>query len=276
MDLSILQRKFKLEHSKEKAQSYYIRNLQRLKPDGYTIDEICEYIRSLDGCNESSKGKVANAFLRQIRPALGNEWKFNLEVQYVITEVFREFTDNIVSEPKVDRSMIPSLEEVQKLIAETEPRTSVLIAFLYHVPLRVAELCDLRLNQIKRVEDSFGPHYLIDTIQKGGRRHKPIAPIELIDSVRKIYNSRVLLFETKNHTRIFPQNLYRTIKREGERVLGRHLWPHLFRHIFATHLMQKGVNPSFIAKQLGHDLRTMEKHYEHSYIDPAIFKELAG
>ncbi|MBI41254.1 MAG: hypothetical protein CMF59_16785 [Leptospiraceae bacterium] len=274
MDLSILQRKFKLRYSKADQHYWHIRELNALYPEGYTIPEICDYLRQCEGLggkslNRSSKGTVANSILRLLKPAMGADYKFSIENKYIVQETFKEFTDHIRRTSTVDLSMIPSEEEMHQLIRETNPRTSALISFLYVTPLRVANLCDLKLSQIHKVTGDE-PYYLISTVQKGDRDHKPISSLKVVDFVKEVYRSKVHLFETRNGTPYYPANIHRTIRAAGKEVLGRKMWPHLFRHIFATHMAQKGVNPIYIARQLGHDLRTLTQTYQHSYIDPAI------
>jgi len=59
----------------------------------------------------------------------------------------------------------------------------------------------------------------------------------------------------------------RIVKKLGEKVLNRRVTPHMFRHCFATELMNQGCSFDFIRETLGHKNITTTLKYLHNKQD---------
>jgi len=62
-----------------------------------------------------------------------------------------------------------------------------------------------------------------------------------------------LLFPTENGTPMNPAHILRAIERTLRKAnLAMHFSVHCFRHTFASQLLQMGVSPAYVQRQLGH------------------------
>ncbi len=144
-------------------------------------------------------------------------------------------------------------------------RNKALFEFLYATGLRISELTELEIADIH-----FGER-LVRVMGKGRKErlvpfHEQAAAVlsrylqalqsELHYKGKRVFvNARGGALSQRSVERILPQ-LYRSL-----RASDRHVYPHLFRHSFATHLLQRGANLRVIQELLGHaNLATTEKY----------------
>jgi integrase/recombinase XerC len=144
-------------------------------------------------------------------------------------------------------------------------RNKALFEFLYATGLRISELTELRAADIH-----FGER-LVRVMGKGKKErlvpfHEQAAAVlsrylqrlrgELHYQGERIFvNSRGGALSQRSVERILPQ-LYRFLSGSSK-----HIYPHLLRHSFATHLLQRGANLRVIQELLGHaNLATTEKY----------------
>ena len=163
-----------------------------------------------------------------------------------------------------------SVEEVDALIAAPDVSTPLglrdraMIELLYATGMRVSELVhvrgfDLHLDQ----------HYLT-CIGKGSKER--IIPIgdQASDWIRRyMRDGRPALVKGRSSSQLFVNRrgrglsrvgFWKTLKRYGRRAnLPRALSPHMVRHSFATHLLDRGADLRAIQMMLGHaDLSTTQ------------------
>src|SRR5262245_39875217 len=170
-----------------------------------------------------------------------------------------------------------SIEEVDALIAQPDTATPLglrdraMIELLYATGLRVSELVAVRLADLHLDE-----HYLT-CIGKGSkerlvpmgeeaaqwiRRYHREARPELIPKPEKAARAgtRDTLFPNARGTAMSRVGFWTILKRPGRAAgLPRTLRPHVLRHSFATHLLQRGAALRAIQMMLGHaDLSTTQ------------------
>ena len=163
-----------------------------------------------------------------------------------------------------------SLEDVDKLIAQpdvTTPRglrDRAMIELLYATGLRVTELVGVRLADL-HLDD----HYLT-CIGKGSKER--LVPIgdEASQWIAKYQASaRRALLKGRTTPRLFVNarggalsrvGFWKILKHHGRTAgLPRTLSPHVLRHSFATHLLERGADLRAIQLMLGHaDLSTTQ------------------
>jgi site-specific recombinase XerD len=187
---------------------------------------------------------------------------------------------DVISTPKEDRTLpeILTVGEMQEFLNRLPSATFIhlrnraVFEMLYATGLRVSELVGL-----KRVDINFD-ECLLRVLGKGNKER--IVPfhrkarevvIEYLDHARdkfKADNEYIFLnARGKNITtraiEMIVQDVYRDLM-----ASSKHVYPHLFRHSFATHLLQQGANLRIIQELLGHSsLSTTEKYTSLNYED---------
>jgi integrase/recombinase XerD len=163
-----------------------------------------------------------------------------------------------------------SLEEVDALIAQPDVSTPrgirdrAMIELLYATGLRVTELVSVRQADLHLAE-----HY-VTCIGKGSKER--LVPIgeEASDWIRTYQGgARGQLLKGASTPRLFVNarggslsrvGFWKILKQYGRRAgLPRTLSPHVLRHSFATHLLDRGADLRAIQLMLGHaDLSTTQ------------------
>jgi len=163
-----------------------------------------------------------------------------------------------------------SLDEVDVLIAQPDVSTPLglrdraMIELLYATGLRVTELVSVRLADLHLAE-----HYLT-CIGKGSKER--LVPIgeQASDWIRKYQSTaRRELLKGRPSPRVFVNarggslsrvGFWKILKQYGRKAhLPRTLSPHVLRHSFATHLLERGADLRAIQLMLGHaDLSTTQ------------------
>jgi integrase/recombinase XerD len=145
-------------------------------------------------------------------------------------------------------------------------RDRALIEVLYATGLRVSELVELRPQDL-RLEAGY-----LTTIGKG--RKERIVPVgdEAARWVeRYLKEARPVLLGRRSSPRLFVNargggpgitrvGFWKILKTYGKSIgLGRQISPHVLRHSFATHLLERGADLRSIQMMLGHaDLSTTQ------------------
>jgi integrase/recombinase XerD len=191
-----------------------------------------------------------------------------------------------IKNPKQPKKLIEILDEkeVKKFLESIpdssylETRDKAMLELLYSCGMRVSEITDLKLSNIDLDEG------LIRFIGKGNKER--IVPVG--DTAREylekyLRNSRHNIerehkyenvFLNKDGRNITRQGLWKIIKKYASRInSGKNLYPHLFRHSYATHMLERGADLRIVQELLGHSsISTTEiytninkKHIKETY-----------
>ena len=164
-----------------------------------------------------------------------------------------------------------SLEEVDRLLAQPDTTTprglrdKALIEVLYATGLRVSELVALRAGDLN-LDEGY-----LTCIGKGDKQRMVPLGHEAADWVRRyIRDGRAALLRKKTSPWLFVNardggplsrvGFWKVLKDYGIKAgLSRDLSPHVLRHSFATHLLERGADLRMIQVMLGHaDLSTTQ------------------
>jgi integrase/recombinase XerC len=150
-------------------------------------------------------------------------------------------------------------------------RNRLILELFYGTGIRLSELLQLQENRI----DLKGR-----TIKVLGKRNKErIIPFaaSIVPAIKAYQNARDKEVEKKDHTyffvtdkgtRCYPMMIYRIVKQYlGENTGVEKRSPHVLRHTFATHLLNKGAEINAVKDLLGHSSLAATQVYTHNSIE---------
>jgi integrase/recombinase XerD len=181
-----------------------------------------------------------------------------------------------VEAPKIGRSLprYLGLDEVESLLHEPDPSTptglrdKAMLELLYATGLRVSELVNLRREDF---DASLG---VLRCLGKGNKeRLIPVgkSALRAVEAYLRegretlVKNPSVpFLFVNRRGGRLSRVGFWKTLARYGRTAgISRPLTPHLVRHSFATHLLERGADLRSIQLMLGHSDISTTQIYTH-------------
>jgi integrase/recombinase XerD len=195
---------------------------------------------------------------------------------YRFLRVTGRITENPADDLQAPRAFLAlprflSTEEVDALLAAPDVgtprglRDRALIEVLYATGLRVSELVGLRLTDL-RADEGY-----VQCLGKGSKqRIVPLGDEAMAWVARYLRDARPCLARGKESARLFLNardgkgltrlGFWKLLKAYGRQAgVRRHLSPHVVRHSFATHLLDRGADLRAIQVMLGHaDLSTTQ------------------
>ena len=167
----------------------------------------------------------------------------------------------------VRESEMENLVENRKIASNfSEARDELILFLLYGTGIRLAELISLQNSQVNLVAK---------TIRVIGKRNKervipvPQLLIELIQAYRGfcIFENSHLLLTDKGDP-LYPMFVQRLVKKNlGEFSQLEKLSPHVLRHTYATHLLNRGADLNAIKELLGHANLAATQVYTHNSME---------
>ena len=198
--------------------------------------------------------------------------------RYLILEGLIDKNPAILLEsPKIGRKIpdVLTVEEVNRILEnmtleeKTGHRNQAIIETLYGCGLRVSELINLKISNL------FFEAGYIKVI--GKRRKERLIPIgdRAIHSLR-IYldhsrnklkpkkDARDLVFLSNRGNALSRQMVFLIVKKASKQAeITKSVSPHIFRHSFATHLLEGGADLRAVQEMLGHESITTTEIYTH-------------
>ncbi len=154
-------------------------------------------------------------------------------------------------------------------------RDRAILELLYGTGIRLSELVGLNLYQLDLYDAT------IKVLGKGKKQRiipvgrKAITALKAYLERRKgqlsdhpSADDKSALFLTKRGKRIYPEAVYRIVHRAIGRVSEiEKKSPHVLRHTFATHLLNRGADLRAVKELLGHESLSTTQLYTHVTID---------
>ena len=204
-------------------------------------------------------------------------------------------TENVITEDPLRNTVSPkpaktlphtlSLGEVERLLEEPEKgksnealRDRAMLEVLYATGVRVSELVALELNRVNL------DHGYVITLGKGSKER--IVPIgdaairktrEYLSDARprllRGRSSEYLFVTSRTASKMSRQRFWRIIKDYALSAgIHSHITPHVLRHSFATHLLERGADLRAIQAMLGHsDISTTQIY---TYVEKERLKRI--
>ena len=264
----------------------YLRDVRRMSPN--TVESYARDLAALAAFAEA-RGVAADALDRKALEAFVRQlMSSGLAPRSVARAVacVRGFYKFVAVERKQDQSpaddlrpprawpALPkflSLEEVDRLLAQPDTATprglrdKALIEVLYATGLRVSELISLRAGDLSLDEGH------LTCIGKGDKQRMVPLGLEATGWVRRyLQDGRSALLRKKTSPWLFVNardggslsrvGFWKVLKEYGIKAgIQADLSPHVLRHSFATHLLERGADLRMIQIMLGHaDLSTTQ------------------
>jgi integrase/recombinase XerC len=159
-------------------------------------------------------------------------------------------------------------------------RDRLMMELLYGTGIRLSEMINLQTAQVNEIEQNIKV--------EGKRKKERIIPchkslIRLIDSYKQVKREHFggkaadhFLLVTNNGDPCYPMMVYRTVRKYLDQYAhADKRSPHVMRHTFATHLLDKGADLNAIKDLLGHASLAATQVYTHNSIEQlkAIFEQ---
>lgn len=261
-----------------KLSEYSIISEQGISPDKIQLNHLRNFVIGLNeiGISERSQARIISG----IRA---------FYLYLIMEDIIIDDPSELLEAPKLGRKIpeVLSLNEIDKIIAaidlskELGHRNKAIIETLYACGVRVSELINMKLSE-------FYPD--IGFVKVTGKNNKErIIPIgnEAIKSIelyikfdRKNLNiakgNEDFIFLNRRGKKLTRVMIFHIIKEISELSgIRKNVSPHIFRHSFATHLLEGGADLRVIQEMLGHESILTTEIYTHmdtNYLKEAIMK----
>lgn len=221
---------------------------------------------------ELTKYNLSERSINRKLSSLRSFYKFCLKTHQIETSPISELKS--LKTPKYLSTPF-SVDEVKDIIngiSVTDfksARQHLIIELLYATGMRRAELINLKTNDIDWSQKQ---------IKINGKRNKQrLVPLydELFNSINryiefknKLQLNSELLFVTKKNKALYPSLVYNIVNDIfGQFTSKSKTSPHILRHSFATHLLNKGSDLNAVKELLGHKSLSSTEVYTHNSIE---------
>ncbi len=226
-----------------------------------TRDHVVEFLRQ-----ERDSGLAISSIYRELVSV-------KLFHRFLVREkLLREDVTELVDAPKKWKTLPESLTrlEIDRMLAAVRSRSrwgirdTAILELFYAAGLRVSELANVTLQDVD-LEARF-----VRCLGKGNKERivpigrKAVEALEKYVKVRPRFAGQARrsdrLFLSKKGAGFTRKGLHDLIKRCAKGAgITKHISPHTFRHSFATHLLEGGVDLRIVQELLGHaDIATTQ------------------
>lgn len=149
-------------------------------------------------------------------------------------------------------------------------RNKLILELFYATGIRLSELIQLKENRVN-IHDR--------TIKVLGKRNKervipfPASIVPIIEGYRSVRNREVemkdhgLLLVTDAGKPCYPMMVYRVVTHHLKNTGSEKTSPHVLRHSYATHLLNKGAEINAVKDLLGHSSLAATQVYTHNSME---------
>lgn len=155
---------------------------------------------------------------------------------------------------------------------ETNPfqwRDFLIIELLYNTGIRRSELIELKFSDISFYRN------VIKVMGKGNKERLVPLSNHLVDDMRRYHElmreegfNENFVFISRSGKKLYPKAVYNVVKKYLSSLTTiEKRSPHVLRHSFATHLMNRGAELNAVKEILGHSSLAATQVYTHNSIE---------
>jgi integrase/recombinase XerD len=239
---------------------------RKLAVENVTRDDLVDFLAGL------YREKLESRTVARHLVTLRNFFRF-AQIQEIIAT---DPSQNLES-PKIRRTLpgYLRLEEVERLLAQPDAKTAAglrdraMLEVLYSTGLRVSELTSLRVTDL---DSKVGCIRCIgkgdkERIVPAGRKALSMVEKYLRDARPELFGkgvSSTALFVNRRGHSLSRVGVWKILSAYGRRAgLRVALTPHMLRHSFATHLLERGADLRSVQLMLGHADISTTQIYTH-------------
>jgi integrase/recombinase XerD len=252
--------------------------LQEMRIRNYSERTVHSYIASIAQLSkyyQTSPDKISREQVKSFAYHLIHSKRVSTSTINQLISAWKIFQVDVLGNPWEDfrlkrprrEKKIPqvlSQEEALQLIeAPKNMKHRMILTLAYATGLRRAEILGLTLKHIDSSRN------VIRVIQGKGKKSREVpAPAVLIGQLReyyKHYHPKTYLFEGFKPGKPYSAASIEKIVKDAAVKAGikKDVYPHILRHSFATHMLEKGVNLKRLQMILGHNAMKTTSIYLH-------------
>ncbi|CAM3449451.1 site-specific tyrosine recombinase/integron integrase [Pseudostreptobacillus hongkongensis] len=236
----------------------------------FTFRSFIAYLNLELKVNKRSINRKLSAIRTFFKYLLENGYIEENKTVYISTPKFEKALPNYLTKDDFDK--IRENINLEKILGL---RDRAIVELLYSSGIRSMELLDLNESMINFSERE------IRVIGKGNKERITFFSntakkyiLEYIERKKKEYKNytKDILFVNKNGEKLDSRSLRRLITNYGKKSnLNKEVTPHVFRHSFATELLNQGVDIRYVQELLGHSSIATTQFYTH--ISKSVLKD---
>jgi integrase/recombinase XerD len=252
-----MEREMRIRNYSERTIKTYLSSVKQVTlhfnqpPGKITINQFKSYLYHLINKQQASVSRInqqISAWKILHQDVLGHKWERVM-----------------VKRPRLEKKLpvVLSPSEVEALInAPNNLKHRAILTLAYATGIRRNELLTIKLSDIDRKRG------VIKIIGKGNKhREVPLSDnlFRIIDEYYLRYRPSVFLFEGTGTNKIYSaSSMTRIIKNATKKAgIKKNVSPHVLRHSFATHMLERGVNLKRVQLLLGHNSMKTTSIYLH-------------
>ncbi len=221
------------------------------------LNEFNHFIKpkSLKDCDKNDIKTYINFLVKKknVATSTQNQAINALKCYFENTEGWDRFS-MAIERPRKEKRLpkILSEQEILKMIQVCDNfKHKLIICILYSSGIRVSELLSLRK------EDFLFDKNLIFVRGGKGKKDRTTVLSEQLKNMLvlylKTYKPKYFIIESPNRTKYSASSVNKVLKAIAKKAgIERSISAHMFRHSFATHLLEQGLDLRYIQQLLGH------------------------
>ena len=280
MSLEAFQNYLKLE------KNYSAHTIKAYIRDIKGFESFCQSEFELEDISEADYNLIRSWIVQLVRNGLSNRtvnrkvasliayYKFLVKIERISANPLAKHkslkTAKKVEIPFSEQEMINILQLIEYPDSFEGSRDKLIIELLYTTGIRRAELINLRLGDL-----NLNTATMLVLGKRNKERMVPLLPdtmelyLDYLERRTELLQGRdeEFVFLSKSGSKIYETLVYRIINGYFSKVSSKvKKSPHILRHTFATHLLNKGADLNAVKELLGHSSLASTQVYTHNSI----------